>query len=435
MNLWADRHAICTCTLVCAALILGGGGSPAPLFELALQLFAVLALSVWVFTGSREKYALPREVVVLIGLVTSVPLLQLVPLPPSVWQNLPGRESATAALTLVGTEQSWRPLSLVPHRTFAALLSLGPPTILLVMTANLPVQSRSIVLRTIALVGVTSVVLGGLQLTGGGHAFRFYDDTHHDWLTGFQANRNAAADVLLVAILALAASVNGRPGPATLIGIALMALGVVLTGSRAGIALMLPTLLLIGWRIAGSRSVHKALLWLGGMASAVLLAAIATAQIPVLRDVLSRFNVTSDARVPLWEDSWIAAMAYWPVGGGVGGFSQLILPFEALAHVDPTVPNRAHNDYLEWLIEAGLPGLIVLALAIAVLVALIIRSCRCASIPAGHRLFAIGSLAIIAAHSIVDYPLRSMSLACLLAVAVGAIMIPRYKAAEKGIGA
>ena len=61
-----------------------------------------------------------------------------------------------------------------------------------------------------------------------------------------------------------------------------------------------------------------------------------------------------DTRFDLWQDTLTAIGNFWPVGSGLGSFSRAILPSERFAVIDETFPNRAHNDYLEFLLEAGL---------------------------------------------------------------------------------
>jgi O-antigen ligase len=103
---------------------------------------------------------------------------------------------------------------------------------------------------------------------------------------------------------------------------------------------------------------------------------------------------------------------------------------ERLEVVDPTRPVRAHNDWLEWTLEAGLPGLVALGLVTAVLGFLVFRAVMEASrgdVTSSRRaqiIFACGFLSIEALHAIVDYPMRSMSLAMLTAVAAAFLLAP-----------
>jgi len=435
-------RALVAAVLLISAIVMGGGGSPSPLAEFLLQCVAVGCFIAWLFLPRENCQSPPVAIVVLAALVLVLPLVQLVPLPPSIWHDLPGREMAVGTLRLVGSEDRWMPLSLVPHATFASLLSLGPPLLLLVMTASLPVKERHTLLLVLAVLGLVTVVLGAAQLAGGGYAFRLYSRSHIGWITGFQANRNATVDVLLIALLALAATGRNLAIDPTrrliLWGLAaLLALGAVLTGSRTGIALLVPVLVLCLVAAKPLSGIGKrAVVGLGAIAVGAILAGwLAFSRLPVLEAVAARFDAQSDARVHLWADSWQALQAYWPVGGGIGGFVSMMLPFESLEVVDKSMPNRAHIDYLEWAIEAGAPGLIVLALATALVVFMAVRAWRSGKVPMEQGIFALGTMSVIAAHSIVDYPLRSMSLACILALAVGMLAISRDDAVDgKGLG-
>ena len=104
---------------------------------------------------------------------------------------------------------------------------------------------------------------------------------------------------------------------------------------------------------------------------------------------------------------------------------------ERLEVLDPTSPNRAHNDFLELAIEGGLPALIVLLAIGAVLVRAALHGLRQGSAAQQVQvLFGCGALSLLCLHSLVDYPLRSMALAALAAVAAGML----FPAQEPGLG-
>src|SRR5690606_6417994 len=145
----------------------------------------------------RDSVPLPADKIlwILAGVIVLLPVLQLVPLPAPLWHGLAGREVEVQALSLIGQDAAWRPLSLSPPKTLAALLALAPPLIALLMIAALDPSYRRWVLIAVAGMAVLSVLLGAMQLAGGGAVMRLYSASHHDGITGFQANRNATADV------------------------------------------------------------------------------------------------------------------------------------------------------------------------------------------------------------------------------------------------
>lgn len=419
-------------TFVSVALVFGGGGSPAPLAELVVQIAALLALLAWAAAASRNDSPGIFDAWLWAGvaLLVAVPLIQLIPLPPVVWHALPGRSTEVAALRLIGADNEWYPLSLAPYRTLASLLSLIPPVTVMYFVSQLDVVDRTRLLVCVAVVVLASAVLGVLQVAGGeSEAFRFYGGTNAFFETGFQANRNATADVLLIGIVVLCAigvlklqrfSLSVR---LLLVagGAAFLALSVILTGSRAGTALLpvcvVVALVLFRPRFRISRTVLAS-------GAAVLLVAVGTTfalrHNVAIERTLQRFNVQADLRTDFWQDTRFAIRSYWPLGSGVGTFTTVFPAAERLEVIDTFVVNRAHNDYLEFALEAGVGGcLLVLAalVAIAVRMIVILRGGlrRTAAVQA---IAGSGIVVILALHSLVDYPMRSMSLAVLGGFAV-----------------
>ena len=152
-----------------------------------------------------------------------------------------------------------------------------------------------------------------------------------------------------------------------------------------------------------------------------------------LQAVAQRFDATSDARIGLWVETMFAVRQYWPFGSGVGTFVPMFAAVERLGAVNPSVPNRAHNDYLELALEGGAFGLALLLLVALLILALAIRAWRRRPQDRPQVIFAIAALVIVAAHSVVDYPLRSMALACLAAVCVGLLAMPPGHSADGGV--
>jgi len=435
------RKVVLVSALMGAALVLGGGGSPAPLPEMALQCVTAAVLAAWVLVSSGPS-PLPRvdrRAWTISGLVCVLPALQLVPLPPAMWQSLPGREIEVQALALVGAEQRWMPFAMSPGLTLAALLALLPPAVMLVLTASLPRAGRSTVVAVVAAVTLFSLVLGAGQLGGGeGNSLRFYVPDV-GFLNGFQANHNAAADILLIGMVAFAATLRDyveRPVPSRLnvryrLGLLagasiLFSLGVFFTASRTGMALIpvaLVGVVAIAW--PWLRFERRTLtLAMTGLALLAVVASLLAWRNGAVDRVLSRFDFEGEFRPQLWHDTLFAVRQYFPLGVGIGGFVPAFLAAERLEVVDVSMPNRAHNDYLELVLEAGLPGWLVFTAISIILLRLAVVGWR--KPPAGSRaqtIFALTTLAVIALHSLTDYPLRSMSLAFVAAVCAG-LMIP-----------
>jgi hypothetical protein len=113
-----------------------------------------------------------------------------------------------------------------------------------------------------------------------------------------------------------------------------------------------------------------------------------------------------------------------PLGTGFGTFDLVYPQFEDQTDVRREFVNHAHNDYLEVVLEGGLPAA-VLILAYFVLLALAIG--RLPRTPL--RMAAVAGLGFLLIHSLVDYPLRTTGMA-LVFVVLNAIIFSRALEAD-----
>jgi len=167
------------------------------------------------------------------------------------------------------------------------------------------------------------------------------------------------------------------------------------------------------------------------LAACTLLAFLFGAQFALYR-ILERFDVDplADARIAFARNTIEAAIAYMPTGSGMGSFVPVYQAFEKVSdNASVFYANRAHNDLLEFWLEAGLIGLISMTLVIAWLTYKIV-GVWCRGVPGGDRidnlLACASSLALILllAHSAVDYPLRTAALASVFAFAAAMLIAP-----------
>jgi O-antigen ligase len=349
--------------------------------------------------------------------------VQLVPLPPALWQVLPGRAGATAALA---GEGGWRPWSLVPDDTLAAALALVPATVMTVLVAALDPPARVRLLAVLVAIGAAAALLGLVQfMAGADRPLSFYAAVHHGWGIGFFANRNAQADLLAIALgggVLLAERYRERlrsaaAQVAVVGGLLLILAGGVVTGSRMGLA-MLTLPVLLGLAVAQR---HASLLALAGAATAGLMLVGGT----TLDQVVARAGDPGN-RVAIWSDAITVARTHAPVGAGMGSFATVFPAAERLEHVEPTIANRAHNDWLELAIEGGVPALLLVAAALAFVARRAARGWR--DPDPDRRLlarFAGLTAAVLALHSTVDYPLRTLTLLTVAALALAGLASAR----------
>lgn len=430
-----SRHGLLVAAFVAIAMIFGGGGSPSPKAEIIVQLGFVAALLAWVWWAPRGNeealQPVPHRLALLGSMLLFVPILQLLLLPPQIWQSLPGRELQVASLSLVDGANSWQPLSISPARTLAGLLALMPAVAVMWATAQLPSRDRRFLILSIALLSIAGAVLGALQLASGGASFYLYEMSHRGWLTAFHANRNAAVDVLLIGSLAMSAFFASKATPPALLrrrmpvllaGQAVLLLAAILTGSRMGVLLILPVLALNAM-ILKPLGEGRALKLAGRVASFGVILLLALPLIlagnPRLAAVATRFDAAGDARIMLWRDTLQAIDAFFPVGSGVGTFPVAFAPHQSFESLSAAFINRAHNDFLEFFLEAGLLAPVVLLAGGYLLLRQGFSTWSQAASERAPQIFACGTLGVIALHSLVDYPLRNMAIACLAGVAAG----------------
>lgn len=414
--------------LLALAVIFGGGGVGAPLFNLIVQLGALLVLAMQPRAVRAFAMETPRPLQLLLLLTLAIPLLQVVPLPPALWRSLPGRDLVSEVMLATGvTEPGWFPLSVHPVRTFIAFASLIAPATIIVIGSSLSEKHRTHLLIVFGALAGLCVLLGAAQASAQGEWFQIHAVRETtEVLTATFANRNSSGVFFVLALYALAALPwQNWPRSIVLPGIAgggLLALATILTQSRSSMVLLFIPLALMGWRAFAVRiGKNDGLSGAGGSLaiSAVLIAlvfgtALALSTLAGGRTAgsFARFAETQTDRPAMWEDAFTAAAHYAPLGSGMGTFDDVFQIHESLENVSPRRAGRAHSDWIEIVIEAGYPALL---LALAWL-GWGVRRGFAAGCWSG-RASAAGILCI-ALQSLVDYPLRTQTLLCIAAVFV-----------------
>jgi O-antigen ligase len=396
-----------------------------------------------------------RIVYAIAALVLAIPVLQLIPVPPAVWQSLPGRGDALAALQLVGAGDSWRPVSLVPDKTLACILALVPPLGLMVLVSQLELEERRPILYASVALACLTTAMGIAQLLAPNGALTFYSPYYAGWITGFQIGRNGTADVLLTGLIALAAvaklALDGKVGQrlasqpnGPLLGLfaslgVVFAVAVIMTGSRAGLMhLLVPVIagiVMFSVRSKGALVMRRRMLAFAALSAITLASLVALSFAPgtsALGRVWKRIAGLEDNRAQIWDLAMSAWHAYWPVGIGRGGYIAAATPLEPLESLGINGPNRAHNEYIEMGIEAGLAAYAVFAAVVLGIAFIAVRKWRAeASREARVQLiFGASVLILFASHSLIDYSLRFLSLACLAGAACGLLTsAPRRRSA------
>ena len=438
-------QAYAMAALLFVAILFGGGGAEGPINNGVIHAASAVLLGLLFASAYSGSWPLARPAAAVTWLLVAllvIVALQLVPLPPSIWQSLPERELARNALALVGAADEWRPLTLDPDgtRRFAATLLL--PAAVLYFMLGATRREILLVLRSIVFAAIISGILGALQLALSIPSWlAFYDGPTPGTASGVFANQNHQATMMVSAILFVAVLIRAgrsrRPSasrsqfagflhPAWLALPFFIAI-ILFTGSRTGIILLaiaLPAALVIG---LGGRS---PLLWLGGLAAIVLAGAVLMLFSPSGNSLAvgRSFILSEDLRYAFLPDVLYTLRQYWPWGSGLGTFVPVFAPNENLDVAGAGFVNHAHNDLLEWLIETGIIGTIWLAVAVGLLLWRLVTVARTRAQLRGSQFAAIMAgaliLLLIGIHSLLDFPIRMAAISAVAAIAAGLVLTP-----------
>jgi O-antigen ligase len=420
--------------------LLGGGASGPRAGVLANAVLQVLAVALILYILWTRRGAWPSGTARIAwgaGVLLILLIGHLLPLPPAVWQALPGREGVVSGYSLLGIEPPFLPLSLAPLNSISSMLWLLPPSAMFLLAVHCDRRKRRRLAWTILTVAVISICWGAAQLLGGeGSNLRFYEVTNRGSPVGFFANANHQAAFLLCAIAFsgfLAAQTVSRAQERTrrqssmFLAVAtsvFLIFGTIIVGSMAGYGLLVIsiglTFLIYRRAVYGSLSLK----WVVAL-TALLLIFVGTAVFgPVGDQVLAdKFADQPTSRKVIWTNTAKLVPQYFPVGSGLGSFEDVYRTVDDRNRISKEYVNHAHNDYLEVSLELGLAGI---ALLIAFLLWWIER-CRFVwgRDFEGASLGRAASVAIgiLLAFTLVEYPLRTSALAALFSTAV-ALLLP-----------
>lgn len=432
----ADTHPLrdgrIALVLLAGVVALTGGASRYDAIQI-IPLRALCALflipALYFLTSSRIRDE--RMLLALFGGFTLLVCAQLIPLPPELWQALPGRHvlgELDAALRLEGT---WRPLSLAPMRTWNALGSLVVPAAGLCLAVAVGASSRTL-LRIVAALGVLNAVVGLLQIvTGRSSALYFYEMTNRGSPVGIFANENHAAIFAACSLLVLTRlGLSARDDRAVTwermaypFAFAMILLVSLVGASRAGFAAALGAMVVAIAMIVFSPRTHRkpsagdavrrwfesrpALMWVFPVCMLLLTLAafVMLDRMPAFRDILTRDSL-ADLRWSLLPVVGDMLGDHWIFGSGLGSFEQTYHIYEPADLLMPQYINQAHNDWAQLIIEGG----VVAGLLLVALLAWIGRAAALLSMNGSTRvnaLFWISIFTLVALASLVDYPLRT----------------------------
>lgn len=434
--------------LLSVAMLFGGASR----YEVGTTIVArMTALGVLVYIFWRRHGSSLRigrsELIFWIALF-ALPLIQLIPLPWSTWTALPGRGLARDVFVALG-DTPWMTISLSPSRTLDFLLALFVPFTAYLVGTHLDFPARAVLLRTMLVFALVDAVLGLVQLsTGPQGGFYLYSITNDDSSVGLFSNSNhlglflSGSIVIALAWLGDSMTVSGRIiAPAAIacgLAICVLLFGIAGTASRAAavfsvIAIVGGLLMLPLERIGLSKRYV-----FGGSAVVALLLAAGLGLLLSGRVMSDRFQIDNAAdRLSLIPQYVQAARDFFPFGSGLGSFEPVFKSYEKASQLNFGYWNQAHEDYLQVAIEAGLAGV---ALIVAFLLWYVVRvigifrggdeSSRVRRQQVTAALF----LLLVLLHSIIDYPMRTAAMACVVGFLAAFLAAPEKNEPRRQVG-
>lgn len=367
-------------------------------------------------------------------------LLHALPLPPALWQALPGRELVVDIDRTVGLGRIWRPLSLAPAATWNAFFALFVPLAVAILAAQLSREQLNRLVPVILIIGLVSGLMGALQLMSPSDSpLYLYRITNSGQAVGLFSNRNHQA-IFLALLIPLLAVFAGARGPnergagrsavrhwTMLAGLVVLVPLILITGSRTGLIVGLVGLVALP-AIGDIRGTLRSTLLIkasrtGLAIGSALLVGTTGLTIYLSRaqalDRLFRSAGDDELRLRVWAPILDMGWKYFPIGSGIGSFVETYWIDEPRQLLRATYLNHAHNDWLEIFLTAGLLGVLLALLGVAGMVWLAIKVFRKeresgSSLARGGAVIAF----LLVLASLADYPLRTPSLASVFVVAL-----------------
>lgn len=440
------REAAAPIYLFCCLIL--GGSSQGIWANMLLQLFG-LALIAWAALAPVE-HRLPRrqrQLLALAILGLALVALQLIPLSPAMWEPLGPRHLLADGYKVLGIAPPNLPLSVAPYDSLTAVLALIPALAMIAAGVRLGCRPPWLVIALIAGT-VAGILLGALQVSSPdplASPWYLYEDTNNGVATGFFANANHMA-ILLVITLPFLAAILASAGTrgrnvqrysavvALVVGAALViAVGLALNGSLAGYGLAVPVLVASAVIVLPAR--NRAIRWLAPVAAILLIGAVgwlATTPLSSRGTLQANAATSVSSRQEILATALRATRDFMPLGSGIGTFRRVYALYENHDRLDPTTyVNHAHNDYLELALETGVPGLAALALFLLWWGRAGWRAWRQREPDPFARAAVVASAAILV-HSLVDFPLRTAAIGACFALCLVLLVRQRpARAAEK----
>ena len=431
--------------ILVAPLMRGGNRGVALILLEGLALAVLLCLALAWAQGARDGWGTGKGrwgLVLLAGAPLWIALLQLTPLPPALWEALPGRAFYQGLLSNLGiAAPGWRPASLTPDATRVSVLAGLPIVACFALGLSCTREQLRVLMRLWIASALLQALLGLAQLGSPGP---LHFGSLFTGVIGTFANSNHLAGFLAMMLplgvmeLQRALREGDHQGKhlssaGWLWGLALFVMVTAVLAGQSRTGLVTAVLVTVGALLLLPGQWGHRISWrwrLGALVLAVLLAFATVGLKGLQRFEGAVLSQDASVRQLAFDGAWAAAREFWPAGSGLGSFAVVYPRFQPAATGNDFV-EHAHSDYVQLLMETGLPGVLLGAVALALALAQAARLGKRIvgrhSLRSEEQYMLVAGLGLVALllHAWVDFNMRIPALAMLGAFLFGVFLRPR----------
>ena len=424
---------IAAAVLLVLCVVSGGDSANGNLGMMAAQMLAIPLLFIGAVRAARRgNLRSARWGVAVAFLIALLPLVQLLPIPASLWKLPAERVSLLQDLDVAGVASGDHRWTLSPSATERDFYFLLPGLALFLCMLGLGRTAWRRMLSLLVIVCLANLALAFAQEAAGQASFLNPNPEFAPAMAGVFANRNHHADLLAIGLMLVAVSLLdnwkqardshgslGKVGALAFVGLVFV-LALPLVGSRAGVIVamvMLMAALLTSGLPAWQSFRRNRVLQLGALAILIIfvagvLAARAWMQVDIASDVSRHTWLTETLRI---------GREHAPLGSGVGTFVPAFQQGASNAVPLDVYINNAHNEYAQWWLEAGVAGVLLTLFSLAVLIGALLALLRQrpGSTTRVVGMAAMMGIGVIVLHSTVDYPLRTQAMSAIFGILAG----------------
>ena len=364
----------------------------------------------------------------LLAVVVALPLWQLLPLPEAIGMGGDARRAIAVDLAVAGIPAPHAHASLSTLATERGLWSLLPAAALFLGALVVRRTDARRMLQVLLVLVLASAAFAFFQVSlPDGSPLLLYSSWGRNF-GGVFVNPNHQGNALaLGAVIAAAMFMDGRRraredgGYRHWIYAVLCAACTVMVPLANGSAAML----LVPVGLVAIAVMVGAFEWKSlrrDRSTQLRVAAIVMLAMVVLASAVAWQRVNQDRRIFATTTARIG-QEFAPLGTGVGTFVPIYAQYQELRQARSETINHAHDEYVQWWLEGGVPALLVMVLAVGaflwagwqVLARMPSRSLRTIAAAAW-----VGLLLLLL-HSIVDFPLRTTTLMATAGLLAGLV--------------